>query len=220
MTAGFRFAVLILICGASAFGSRAIAADADDDALSLTSAPTEPPKASGSTKFFVEGAIGIGDARDGSGNRSLRRASMDLTYSGSIAAGWRGVLSDRLDYIRPGDLGNDDAVNSLREAYVTWQTAGGDAIVDLGRVNLRYGPAYGYNPTDFFRDGAIRAVSSLDPFSLRENRMGTVVVRGQRLWADGALSVAYSPKLEQSPSSHGESLDLGATNNRDRGLIA
>jgi len=46
------------------------------------------------------------------------------------------------------------------------------------------------------------------------------MLRGQRLWDGGSLSMVYSPKLATRPSADGWSLDLGSTNNRDRGLIA
>ena len=93
-------------------------------------------------------------------------------------------------------------------------------VLTFGPINLRYGPGYGYNPTDFFRDGSLRALTTADPFALRENRLGTVTLRGQRLWADGALSVFFTPKLADRPNPDGWSLDLGSTNNRDRALIA
>lgn len=92
--------------------------------------------------------------------------------------------------------------------------------MEFGRINLRYGPGYGYYPTDFFRDGSLRTVTTADPFALRENRLGTVMLRGQRLWIGGSLSVAYSPKLADRPSTDGWNLDLGSTNNRDRVLVA
>src|SRR5207244_12924542 len=128
----------------------------------------------------VEGMVGIGDLRDGSGTRDLRRLSLDFMHASPFATGWRAVLSDRLDHMRPSD-GAADTINSLREAYVSWQPQSASTVVDAGRVNLRYGPGYGYNPTDFFRDGALRTITSIDPFALRENRLGTVVARGQRL---------------------------------------
>lgn len=217
---------------AAALGSAAPAAvaadvDADAEALSLTSAPAEATtaaqeKGAADNRLFVEGALGVGSPRDGSGKHSLRRASVDFIHAGSFAPGWRAVLSDRLDYVRPRDLRNvrsDGTVNSLREAYLSWQPADGNTAVDLGRMNLRNGPAYGYNPTDFFRDDSLRVVTTTNPLSLRENRLGTVVLRGQRLWNGGSVSLALSPKLASSPSSAGESLDLGATNRRNRGLI-
>lgn len=199
------------------------ATDDDADALSLSSAPAEASlDAAPKTKLFAEGVLGSASRRDGSGSHTLTRASLDLIHAADLAPGWRAALSDRLDYVRPSDpiAGKGDAtINGLREAYVSWQRADGNTAVDLGRVNLRYGPGYGYNPTDFFRDGALRTMTSTNPLALRENRLGTFVLRGQQLWNGGSLSAAYSPKLADRPSAEGFSLDAGATNNRDRGLI-
>src|SRR5574340_1579111 len=49
--------------------------------------------------------------------------------------------------------------------------------------------------------------------------MGTVMLRGQRLWDGGSLSLAYSPRLADNPSGSTFSLDLGSTNSRNRGLL-
>jgi hypothetical protein len=102
---------------------------------------------------------------------------------------------------------------------VSWQPSGGATVFDVGRINVRSGPSYGYNPTDFFRDGSLRILTSADPFVLRQNRIGSVMLRGQRIWDGGSFSVAYSPKLASRPGLDGWNLDLGSTNNRDRGLI-
>ena len=189
------------------------------DPLALESAPVENVETQSNIKLFVEGAIGTSSRRYQLGNANLRRASLDFNYSGRVGQGMRVVFSNRVDNIHPTSLGSDSTINSLREAYLSWQSVDGSDIVDIGRINLRYGPGYGYNPTDFFRDGSLRTVTSANPFALRENRLGTVVLRGQRLWTGGSLSVAYSPKLATRASADGWSLDLGATNNRDRGLV-
>lgn len=195
-------------------------ADAESDALNLESAEVAAPESGKSTRMFVEVSVGNATQRYALGSVAMHRGSLDFTYSGRIGQGLRLVLSDRLDQIHPRGPGLDETVNSLREAYVSWQPAGGRSIIEFGRINLRYGPGYGYNPTDFFRDGTLRALTTADPFALRENRLGSVMLRGQQLWSGGSLSVAYSPYLERSPSTDAWSLDLGSTNNRDRLLVA
>ena len=65
----------------------------------------------------------------------------------------------------------------------------------------------------------MRSVVSPDPALLRENRLGTVVVQGQRVWADSAVSAAWSPKLASTPSDASASLDLGSTNAHHRWLL-
>jgi hypothetical protein len=198
-------------------------AHAQLDALDLESAPIEKVQeidSTSSTKLFIEGAIGNASQRYVPGSVDVGRASLDLSFSGRVGPGLRAVLSDRIDVVHPVGLGADSTINSLREAYLSWQPNDvGDLLFDFGRINLRNGPAYGYNPTDFFRDGSLRVLTSADPFALRQNRIGSVMLRGQRLWDGGSLSVAYSPKLATRPGADGWSLDVGSTNNRDRGLV-
>lgn len=195
-------------------------ARAEEDALSLESSPVERVETANRPKLFIEGAIGLADRRFVPGNGEITRVSFDYSFSGSIGAEWRLVFSNRLDIINPKAIpGSDEAINSLREAYVSWQPGGGNTSFDLGRINLRSGPGYGYNPTDFFRDGTLRVVTTADPFALRQNRLGSFMIRGQRLWDGGTLALAYAPKLASRPNSGGWSADLGSTNNRDRSLL-
>jgi len=198
----------------------ALGADAEADALSLESAPEVASQTVRDTKLFIEGAIGNASQRYLPESRGTGRVSLDFSHSARLAPGLRSVISGRLDHLYPRDAGADETVNSLREAYLSWQPEGGNTLVELGRINLRYGPGYGYNPTDFFRDGSLRALTTADPFALRQNRLGPVMLRAQRLWAGGSLSLAYSPKLADRPNPDGWSLDLGSTNNRDRALVA
>lgn len=195
-------------------------ADADADALNLESAPEAVPESARNTRFFVEGAIGNASQRYLPESRDMGRISFDFSHSARLVPGLRAVISDRLDQIHPRAAGADETVNSLREAYLSWQPEGGNTVLEFGRINLRYGPGYGYNPTDYFRDGSLRVLTTADPFALRENRLGSVMLRAQRLWTGGSLSLALSPKLADSPNPDGWSPDLGSTNNRNRALIA
>jgi len=79
--------------------------------------------------------------------------------------------------------------------------------------------ATGYNPTDYFRDDAVRSVVSINPSSLRNNRLGSVMLRGQTLWNGGSLTALFSPKLEPDASSEPFNVDLGATNRVNRYLL-
>jgi hypothetical protein len=212
------FASVLLAALAQAMPAQA--ADEDTDALKLESTPSTEPLAARDTKIFVEGAVGSAAQRYLPNNRDIGRISLDFSHSARLAPGLRAVISDRIDHHAPKLLGADSTVNSLREAYVSWQPDGGNTMLEFGRINLRYGPGVGYNPTDFFRDGSLRTATTVNPFELRENRLGSVMLRAQRLWTDGSLSVAYSPKLADQPSADGWNLDLGSTNNRDRALIA
>jgi len=95
-----------------------------------------------------------------------------------------------------------------------------DRVLGGGRINVRYGTAMGYNPTDYFREGANRSIISVDPNSIRENRMGTVMLRGQTLWQGGSLTALYAPKVADAPDDGDWSADFGSTNNRNRWLLA
>jgi len=197
----------------------ALPAQAQEDALNLESAPVAAAEASSNLKWSIEGALANASQRYTTDSIDSSRVSLDLLYSGRIATGLRAVLSNRLDAIHATGAEADTQRNSLREAYLSWQPGGGDAVIDLGRINQRNGPGYGYNPTDFFRDGSLRVITSADPFALRQNRMGSVMLRAQQLWSGGSLSLAYSPKLADKPSTDAWDLDLGSTNNRDRAAI-
>src|SRR5665647_1914481 len=131
-----------------AFAMSALPAHAQEDALSLESAPTEKVEAPSNTKWFVEGAIGNAPQRYQPDSIQSERASLDLLYSGRVGTGLRAVVSDRLDLIHTNGPEPEPSRNRLREAYLGWQPGGGDTAIDLGRINLRNGPAYGYNPTD------------------------------------------------------------------------
>ena len=143
--------------------------------------------------------------------------SADVRYQRDFGSGLRFVFSDRLD-VGLTETAGENTVNSLREAYVT-KELGQSSVIDLGRINRRYGVATGYNPTDFFKTNAVRSVVSIDPYVLRENRLGTVMAGGQTAWSSGSLTVLYAPKLANEPSVESLSPDLGSTNARHRGLV-
>lgn len=192
----------------------------DSDALSLESAPVIKPDDASQRRLYLEGALGSTRQRYGLGTVSSHRISIDYAQDFSLANNWRLTLSDRLDHLNPEDVSGESTINSLREAYVLWRGDDGKLTAEFGRVNLRLGPAYGYNPTDYFRTGSLRTVTSADPLALRQNRMGTVMFRTQRLWRDGAVSLALAPKLSNAPSKAGFNPDFGSTNRLNRVLAS
>ena len=207
-------AALLLACSAAA-----PAAETDAGALALEPDPiTEAPATA--TRLFVEGAAGSATQRYGLGSRTVGRASVDLRHAPRLGPSTKAVLSARVDITDPADPRISGAVLSLREAYLGWQDEAATRVLELGRINLREGPAYGYNPTDFFRGHALRTITTINPFTLRENRLGSVMLRAQQLWSGGSLALAYSPKLETSRSLEGFNADLGSTNDRHRGLVS
>lgn len=196
------------------------AASADDnDALALESAaPAAEAGGDKATRLLVEGALGREAQRHGLPDQTVSRVSLDLSHSQRLRSSWRLGFSDRLDYVDPAAASGQFTVNSLREVYVGWQNGDGSQTAELGRVNWRNGPAYGYNPTDYFRETALRTITTVDPLALRENRLGTVMLRFQQLWPTSAVSLAIAPRLSNAPSSESFSPDWGATNRRHRAL--
>jgi len=202
------------------------AADAPDappddlDALTLADeAPTAPAPSGHQWRVFVEGAGGEGQLRDTGSHFGIARGSVDVRFDATLTKGLRGVLSDRLDFVHSDGVPPGENVNTLREAYLNWARTD-DQNFDLGRVNIRNGAAQGFNPTDWFKANALRAIVNPDPAVLRENRQGTVVVQGQQLWSEGAVSAAFSPRLARSADSATFALNAGATNPNNRWLLA
>jgi hypothetical protein len=162
---------------------------------------------------YREGALGEQAGPD------VERLSFDLHYDHLFAPRLRIVLADRLDADREEAPYGIMEVNTLKEAYLSWQESP-QTLLDLGRINVRNGVAMGYNPTDYFRFDAVREVVSVDPVSLHENRLGSVMLRAQQLWTGGSVTALISPRLENEPSNAPFSADLGATNGSNRCLLA
>jgi len=200
------------------------AAWADDPDAAALSLPGSEPQSAESAKawqLFAEGAVGRSVVRTASlaeEARATEQLSIDLQIDAAPVAGLRAVLADRLDINWLHRFRQRSEVNTLKEAYLSWQPRD-DAIVDLGRINEYSGVAIGYNPTDFFRHGALRSPVSVDPTVIKKNRQGSVMVRGQKLWEGASLTALYSPRLSRAPSSSAFDLDWGATNHHDRGLV-
>ncbi len=71
-------------------------------------------------------------------------------------------------------------MNDFREAYIEWRLAD-QTYLALGRINLKSGIALGYNPTDYFKTRTVSEPLSADPTVLREDRLGTVMLRLQHI---------------------------------------
>jgi hypothetical protein len=146
------------------------------------------------------------------------RTSLNVRCDGAFAGGWRAVLSNRFDYFWAH--GNSaQAINSLKEAYASFQP-GPTQLLDFGRINVRQGVAFAYNPTDYFRADANRTVISIDPQTLREERLGALMARYQVFWPSGSFSALFAPRVDAQPNASTFSPDFGATNARSRWLLA
>jgi len=107
------------------------------------------------------------------------------------------TFSDRLNVRAEDDLAfptQQNLINEWREGFVSWEMFD-RTYVDAGRINLKSGAALGYNPTDFFKTRAVVEPLSSDPSVLREDRLGTLMLRAQRIWTGGAMTVAFAPAV-------------------------
>jgi hypothetical protein len=207
------FAVTLLAAAAASHGQT--------DPLDLQSAPTpQETVAESPLRLFVEAGAGRIDQRFPDDQRSGQRLSVDLRYNRRVSDELRFSFSDRLDHVSPAPFGQEKTVNSLREAFLSWQPEGSSATLDFGRINLRQGAAFGYNPTDYFRTGGLRTVTTADPVALRQIRQGAAMVKGSLLWTDGGATLALAPRLRSAPDNGSFAIDLGATNSRDRALLS
>lgn len=214
MRSAFALA-LALLAGAS------WAEDPDEAALSLPGSAPQAAESARVWQLFVEGAAARSQIRNtalAEEDRSTQRLSVDLQVDATLAPGLRAMLGDRLDVGWQHRFEQRKSINTLKEAYLSWQQRN-DVIVDLGYVNQYSGVAFGYNPTDFFREGALRSPVSVDPTIIKKNRQGSAMLRGQMLWDGASLTALYSPALSDPPSSPAYLPDWGATNQRDRGLL-
>jgi len=190
------------------------------DALALADKATvESTQPARPWRIFIEGAAGRNEVIGAVPRVDTQRLSIDMRLDVSLAPGLRAVLSDRVDLAHSNGVPPAENVNTLREAFLSWAYSDRQ-VLEIGRVNVRNGAAMGYNPTDWFKENALRSVVSPDPAVLRENRQGTVVLQGQQLWGNGALTATFSPKLANAPDPGAFALDFGATNPRNRWLLA
>lgn len=218
MTPPFKPALIVL-----ALASGLACAANDDDALDLKAAEPAPAgaaQAATGPRLTLELAALQARGQAGQGSDSGHRAAVDFRWTGKLTEQWRFGLSNRLDDMHPVLPGQRSTRHHLREAYLGWQSGSGQRSVDMGRINQRHGPAYSYNPTDFFRRGATRSVVTADPIALRENRTGTFMLRAGQLWDGGGASLAWAPQLTRTGRKNSTfSLDLDGTNASDRVVL-
>ena len=185
-------------------------ADENSDLDMIPGAVASPPAAAETTttprgKFSLENATTVGALRGGlvvalpgqPPPRRQNRTSFDARWHTDLGPDVAFTLSDRVNLFARDGLAfgqGRTASNDLREAYFTWEPAT-RSYIEAGRINLRSGVALGYNPTDFFRARTLLDQATADPSALRENRLGTVMLRTQHIAQWGTVSLAYAPKL-------------------------
>jgi opacity protein-like surface antigen len=135
------------------------------------------------------------------------RTSLDVSLRWQPWASWSFALSDRGNVFEQDGqkiVSANTVRNDLREASIAWEPVA-NSYLEGGRINVRSGSALGFNPTDFFKTRTLVGQASLDPSIIRQNRLGTLMVRAQTIWSGGSASIAYAPKLaEPSPINPGD----------------
>jgi hypothetical protein len=211
-------AATALVVSAAAAAETIPSSDDDSSALSLSGVTAPASGVRSALSLTTETAL-TEAAQQSGGAEGEQRLSFDLRYDAGLTPTWRVVFADRLDLDWTGSPERAQQINTIKDGYLSWQPQT-DLLVDTGRINVRQGVAFGYNPTDFFRFGALRTMDSLDPNSLRDDRQGAVMVRSETLWSSGALTALYSPRLDERPSTAPLNPDFGATNAAGRWLLS
>lgn len=215
-----RYVLICVALPAMIFSQRVPAQDdLDLQALQLADQATAIPEVPSNWRIFSEASIDGSILRSDDSFQPEQRLSFDLQYDNTFTPGWRAVFSDRLDADNPPQAPANNTINTIKEAYLSWQT-GPDLLFDFGRINVRSGVAIGHNPTDYFKTGAVRSYVSVDPNSLKINRQGSVMLRAQKLFNSGSVTALYSPKIDSNVDYASFNPDFGATNNQNRWLIS
>jgi hypothetical protein len=187
------------------------AACAQDD-LDLIPTPAADPPASdyvAGQRLYLENAFTV------SSNRAVAGVAAPFDWQERLLFDVRKIwkLDDRLDLVysdrvnlrAENDLAaptHENVVNDLREAYLAWRPSD-EVYLDAGRINLKSGVALGFNPTDFFKTRSVVEPLSSDPAVLREDRLGTLMLRGQYIAGFGSLTVAAAPAVTHETPIYG-----------------
>jgi len=130
------------------------------------------------------------------------RTSLDIDYSRQMGERVRLGVSNRLNLIEGDGItfpSRGNVRNDFREGFISAEILP-RTYLEAGRINLKNGTALGYNPTDYFKARSQVNIASIDPSAIREDRLGALMIKGQKIWDKGTLTLAYSPRVtNQSP---------------------
>ncbi|WP_231936053.1 MULTISPECIES: hypothetical protein [Burkholderia] len=196
--------------------------DATNAALNLADAtPAAAPEAAKPWKFSVQDAMRWSDNRDAP-TSWRNQLSIEFQFDHALTPSLGVHFAMRFDRFDPLSANADSHrdVMLVKEAYASWKPSPYLAL-DAGRINQRIGAAIGYNPTDFFKAGAVSLDVPPDPDSRHTNRLGTVAVRAQRVWDSGSVALMLAPRLASRsvPGDPFASSDLQRTNGVDRWML-
>jgi hypothetical protein len=119
--------LLLMLCGVHAHGAGGteppeVPAPDDDDAaaLALPSVEATAAPAAPGASVLLEGAFTESAPRSG-GSADAERLSLDINDDSRLAPQWRAVVGDRLDLDWAGAWNASQQVNTLKQAYLSWQ---------------------------------------------------------------------------------------------------
>ncbi len=128
-------------------------------------------------------------------------------------------------YTRQGDGfdSSDDLRLDINETYLSWQQSA-TQFIDMGRINVKNGMATGFNPTDYFKVGSVLVRNTEDISQLRDNRLGALLIQGQKLWDGGSFTLVISPEISNESNrwfsdKDTVGLNLQKTNDRTRTML-
>ncbi len=195
----------LAVCCALASGAQAQAIDP----LALTptdDTPAPTPDRSSGLRLEVQAQTADLRFKPAGQARQQQRGVLDFRREWTVAPHLKLGLSNRLEQVH-ADTGSVTR-HALREAYASWRWGkdndsrdGADSYLDIGRLQWRSGVASGFNPSDFLKRGAVLDLGTQNPQALRENRLGTVMLRQQWLGHFGSLQLAYIPQLSSRPTT-------------------
>jgi len=220
-----------------ALAAPAWAGEDDDLGLLPQSSPTAVPRSAptaATSRLFVENAATFSSVRGGLlvpapppfTPRWEERLLADARIEWPVATNAHMTYSGRLNLMVQDGLGfpnRGNVTNDLRELYASVEPRD-RTYVDAGRINLKSGVALGFNPTDFFKARAVIDPLTSDPSALREDRLGSAMVRAQRVGEASSIMVAYAPKVTDpaaiaSDPDRGFNPLWGRTNGTERWLV-
>ena len=182
----WRATLLTLSLSLAGLGTTAHAqtqSNADEDAalgLEIATPAAEAPQGPRAWSLTSEvGAIAT-QGRDGWANEGATRASVALrgNYQPTEATSVRySARLDAFDTHVNSFAADHDRTASLLELYVT-HAINRDLSVQAGRINVREGNAYSFNPTDYYRANSVKLFVNPSPLVIRESRQGTFSLRG------------------------------------------
>ena len=196
------------------FAGAVHAADDDKDLDLIPQAPAPVPSQAappvpsvdrGNQRIYVENALGFSSLRDDLlvpqppplPPRWEEHLFADARLQWPIAPNAFVAYSGRLSLVAQEDLGfpnRGNVTHDLRELYASVEPRPRDYL-DAGRINVKSGVALGFNPTDFFKARAVVDPLTADPSALRENRLGTLMLRAQHVGERATVSALYAPRV-------------------------